>query len=187
MIKSNQLNKFYRINFYIKAEQVRVIDQTGKQVGVMPLAEALSETRKQNLDLVEVAPNAQPPVCKIINFKKFKFLEAKKEQEEKKKNKRVELKELRLSPFISENDLGVRVKRMEKFLKEKNRVKVVVRFRGRQITKKEFGYEVLKRVKEKLAGAAQAEMEPRMLGNQLEMVLGPVKKRKNEKKKKNQN
>jgi translation initiation factor IF-3 len=142
----------------------------------MPLNEALNEARKRNLDLVEVATNAQPPVCKIINFKKFKFLETKKEQEEKKKNKKVETKELRLSPFTSENDLQVRVKRAEEFLKEGNRVRVVVRFRGRQLAKKEFGHEILKRLKEKLGEKARVETEPKMQGNQLEMLLGPAKK-----------
>ncbi|MFH1840849.1 MAG: translation initiation factor IF-3 [Candidatus Shapirobacteria bacterium] len=177
------MNKFYRINFYIRAEQVRVIDETGKQIGVMPLNEALGEARKRNLDLVEVSANAKPPVCKTIDFKKFKFLEAKKEQEEKKRNKKTETKELRLSPFISENDLLVRVKRAEEFLKGKNRVKIVVRFRGRQITKKEFGYEVLKKIKERLGEKAQMETEPRAQGNQLEMLLSPTKKINNEKEK----
>jgi translation initiation factor IF-3 len=178
------LNKFYRINFYIRADQVRVIDEAGKQVGIMPLNEALGEARKRNLDLVEVTANAKPPVCKLINFKKFKFLEAKKEQLEKKKNKKIGIKELRLSPFISENDLQVRVKRTEEFLKEGNRVKVVVRFRGRQLTKKEFGHEILKRLKEKLGEKAKVETEPKMQGKQLEMTLGLRKKTapKNEKK-----
>jgi translation initiation factor IF-3 len=134
--------------------------------------------------LVEVTANAKPPVCKLINFKKFKFLEAKKEQLEKKKNKKIGIKELRLSPFISENDLQVRVKRTEEFLKEGNRVKVVVRFRGRQLTKKEFGHEILKRLKEKLGEKAKVETEPKMQGKQLEMTLGLRKKTapKNEKK-----
>ena len=153
-------------------------------MGIMPLNEALGEARKRNLDLVDVTANAKPPVCKLINFKKFKFLEAKKEQLEKKKNKKIGIKELRLSPFISENDLQVRVKRTEEFLKEGNRVKVVVRFRGRQLTKKEFGHEILKRLKEKLGEKAKVETEPKMQGKQLETTLGLRKKTapKNEKK-----
>ncbi|HUV42323.1 MAG TPA: translation initiation factor IF-3, partial [Patescibacteria group bacterium] len=94
--------KFYRINHYIQSREVRVIDDEGKQIGVMLLEKALQQAQEKELDLIEVAPNAKPPVCKIVDFKKFKFLEAKKEQQEKKKAKKVNLKEVKLSPFIAD-------------------------------------------------------------------------------------
>ena len=107
---SKKFNKFYRINQYIKAEKVRVVDEKGKQIGVMSLQEALQKAEELKVDLVEVAPKAKPPVCKIIDFKKFKYLEAKREQEEKKKIKKTELKGIRLTMFIAENDLNFRLK-----------------------------------------------------------------------------
>lgn len=173
--KRKLAKKFYRINQYIQAQEVRVVDEEGKQVGVIPLAQALEQARQKGLDLVEVAPQAQPPVCKIIDFKKFKFLQSKKKQEEKKKTKKVELKEIRLRPFIAENDFNFRMARAEEFLADGNKVKVVVRFKGRQMTKKEFGYQLLKRVVERLKSLAKVEAEPKFLGRQLEIAFSPLK------------
>lgn len=175
-LKQTLVKKFYRINHYITADQVRVVDEKGKQIGLMRLNEALKQAQQKRLDLVEVAPKAQPPVCKIIDFKKFKFLESKKQQEERKKRKKREIKEIRFKPFIAENDFNFRLKRAEKFLGEGDRVKMVVRFRGRQITKKDFGYELLKRGIEKLSFMSEVETEPRFRGRQLEMTLKPIKK-----------
>ncbi len=175
MAKRFQQRKYYRLNHYIQAEEVRVIDEKGKQISVMPLSQALQQAREKGLDLVEVAAKAKPPVCKIIDFKKFKFLEAKKEQAERKKTKKVGLKEIRLAPFIAENDFNFRLRRTEEFLKAGNKVKLVVRFRGREMTKKEFGYELLKKAVERLASFARVELEPRFTGRQLEMVFSPLK------------
>jgi len=166
---------FYRINHYIQAKEVRAIDENGKQVGVMPLDQALKEAQKKGLDLVEVAPKAQPPVCKIIDFKKFKYLESKKQQEEKKKAKKVELKKIRLSPFIAENDFNFRLEKAEEFLKGENRVKLSVVFKGRQMTKKEFGYRLLEKVVERLKPFSKVELEPRFMGRNLEIVFVPLK------------
>lgn len=166
---------FYRINHYIQADQVRVVDEKGKQVGVMPLNQALKEAQEKKLDLVEVAPRAKPPVCKIIDFKKFKFLEAKKQKAEKKKAKKVELKEFRLTPFIGESDFNFRLERAEEFLKEGDRVKISVFFRGRQMTKKDFGYKLLKKVGERLKSISRVEIEPKFVGRRLEMVFAPSK------------
>ena len=141
----------------------------------MPLSQALQQAREKGLDLVEVAAKAKPPVCKIVDFKKFKYLEAKKEQAERKKIKKVGLKEIRLAPFIAENDFNFRIERAEKFLKTGDKVKVVVRFHGRQMTKKEFGYELLKKAVERLSPFSKVEMEPKFVGRRLEMVFSPIK------------
>lgn len=173
--KRKLAKKFYRINQYIQAREVRVVDEKGKQIGVMPINKALKQAQEKGLDLVEVAPKAQPPVCKIVDFKKFKFLESKKRQAERKKAKKVELKEVRLTPFIAENDFNFRIGRAEEFLKDGDRVKIVVRFRGREMTKKEFGYELLKKAIERLKSFSKIEVEPKFVGRQLEMVFSPLK------------
>ena len=166
---------FYRINHFIHAQEVRVVDEKGKQIDVMPLSKALNLARERNLDLVEVAPKAKPPVCKIINFKKFKFLEAKKKREEKKKIKKVEIKQVRLTPFIATNDLKFRLQKAQEFLKDGDKVKLSVFFRGREMTKKEFGYELLKKGAETLSAYSKVDLEPRFVGRRLEMQLSPVR------------
>jgi len=181
LIKSKRklAKKFYRINHYIQAREVRVVDDKGKQIGVLPLEKALKQAQSKGLDLVEVAPGAKPPVCKIIDFKKFKFLESRKQQEERKKSKKVELKEVKLSPFIAENDFNYRLKRAEKFLKEGNKVKITVVFKGRQVTKKDFGYQLMERVEEQLKPYSEVDFEPKFAGRRLEMTLKPAKGDKN--------
>jgi len=180
---SKKFNKFYRVNQYIRADKVRVCDETGKQIGVMSLQEALQKAEESRLDLVEVAQNAIPPVCRIIDFKKFKYLEAKKEQEEKKKIKKAELKEIRLTLFMAENDLNFRLKRVEEFLKDGHKVKITLRLRGRQVTKKDLGQQLFQKALEKISPFGRVEIEPKFVGNQLETVITPVKVSKNEKKK----
>lgn len=178
--------KFYSINQYIRADSVRVIDENGKQIGVLPLGTALNQAQQKGLDLVEVAPKTQPPVCKIINFKKFKFLEAKKRQQEKKKSKKSELKEIRLSPFMAQNDFDYKIKRGREFLKQGHKLKISLLFRGRQITKKNFGYEIFDKAIEQLKHMAKVEFKPKMTGRRLEMTLSaikPKKHRQDEKKK----
>lgn len=172
--------KFYRINQYIQAKEIRVVDDEGKQIGVMPLEKALKQAQEKGLDLVEVAPSAKPPVCKIIDFKKFKFLESKKEQKDKKKSKKVDVKVVQLSPFIAENDLNFRLNRAEEFLKEGNKVKIAVVFKGRQITKKDFGYKLIEKAVEKLKPFSEVDFEPKFAGRRLEMTLKPTKGGKND-------
>jgi len=174
--------KFYRLNQYITAPTVRVVDEQGKQIGVLLISEALKKAKELNADLVEVAPNANPPVCKIVDFKKFKYLEAKKQQKEKKQSKKVEIKEIRLTPFIAKNDFSFRIRRAEKFLKEGNKVRVTVRFHGRQIARKGFGYELISKAKESLSHYAKEEGKPKFIGNQLEILLSPIMGGKNEQK-----
>ena len=130
--------------------------------------------QEQGLDLVEVASKANPPVCKLINFKKFRYLERKKDSEGKKKSKRLELKEIRFTPFIGKNDLEYRIKKAEGFLKEGHKVKITVKFVGRQITRKEFGYDLLNTVTEKLRTLSSVELEPKFVGKLLSMTLAPI-------------
>lgn len=180
--------RFYRLNQYIQAREVRVVDEKGKQIGVMSLNQALKQAQERGLDLIEVAPKAQPPVCKIIDFKKFKYLESKRAQAEKKRSKKVGRKEIRLTPFMAQGDFDFRVQRAEEFLKEGNRVKLVVSFKGRQITKKEFGYEILKRAVEKLSPYSEVESEPKFIGRHLALALIPIRGGKSgPKKEKNEN
>lgn len=173
----SQKRKFYRTNHFIQAKEVRVIDEEGKQIGVLPLSKALAEAQDQGLDLVEIAPKAQPPVCKIIDFKKFKYLEAKKEKAGK-KSKKTEIKEVRLTPFIAENDLKNRIEKTRAFLKDKNQVKISVQFKGRQIAKKDFGYKIVDQVTQALADCAQVIQEPKFIGRRLILTLTPNEKSK---------
>lgn len=124
---------------------MRLLSEDGKQIGVVTKLEALQKAQELGLDVVEVAPNAKPPVAKLIDFKKFKYQESKKERESKKSQKNVGVKEIRLRPFIGEHDFVTRQKKSEEFLADGNQVKISVFFRGREITRKEFGYEVMKR------------------------------------------
>ncbi len=169
------MKRFYRINQFIQAKEVRVVDEKGKQLGVLPLQEALFTAKQKELDLVEVAPNAKPPVCKIIDFKKFKYQESKKEQAGKKKSKKQDIKEIRFTPFIAENDFRMRVERAKEFLKEGDKVKLTVKFVGRQITRKDFGTNVLNKALDQLKELAKVETEPKWQGKLLTTVLKPIK------------
>lgn len=172
---------FYQINHYIKADKLRVIDAAGEQLGVITKSEALKNALDSDLDLVVVAPNASPPVAKIIDFKKFKYQQSKKAREGSKSSK-VELKEIRFSPFIADGDLETRLERIREFLSGGDRVKIVVKFSGRQITRKEFGYDLIARILKELEGEAIADGEPKFQGRQLYLNVSPAPKQKNEKK-----
>jgi translation initiation factor IF-3 len=142
--------KFYRLNYFIQASELRLLDAQGKQIGIIKKEEALRMAREQGIDVVEISASANPPVAKLIDFKKFKYLEAKREQEEKRKQKHVGIKEVRVRPFIGEHDLEVRVTQAQSFLNAGNQLKIAVPFRGREITHKEFGFDVLKRFTDRL-------------------------------------
>lgn len=180
------IKQFYYINQYIRADQLRVISENGTQLGVLSKAEALKQAQEKGVDLVLVAANANPPVAKIIDFSKFKFQQEKKEQSSKKKSIVQEVKELRLSPFIAQNDLRNRVDRAKRFLKEGDKVRLVVWFRGRQITKKQYGYDLLKRATEQLSDFAAVDLEPKLRGKNLELLLRPLKKHETNQKTKDQ-
>lgn len=138
-------SRFYRINIAITAHELRVLDEKGTQVGILSRDDALAEARNRGVDLVEVAPKAQPPVARLIDFSKFKYLENKKKQAEKRSQKNVETKEVRLSPVIGQHDFDTRLEQVREFLKDNNPVKISIRFKGRMITRKQFGYDVLNR------------------------------------------
>lgn len=178
--------KFYRTNQYIRALKLRVIDEDGKQVGILTLTEALEKAKDKGADLVEIAPTAQPPVAKIIDFKKFLYLEEKRERKAKRGIKGGGIKGIRLSPFIAKGDFDFRVKRAGEFLKENNKVRVVVRFSRRQLGKKEFGYNLLRKFAESLSQVGQLEGEPKWLGKDLISTLSPLKGGKYEEKNENQ-
>jgi translation initiation factor IF-3 len=167
------VKRYYRINKNIRAKKVRVVDDDGEQVGVFPLQEALFKARKKGLDLVEVATKAKPPVCKIIDFNKFKYEQNKKQKAGKKKKHKQETKEVRFTPFIAENDLQRRVKQAKEFLKDGDKVKLTVKFRGREITKKKFGYEIIEKAQEQLKDIALVESKPKWHGKTLVTVLRP--------------
>lgn len=169
--------KFTAINQFIKATEMRVVDETGKQVGVMSKTEALNLAQDKGLDLVEIAPTAKPPVGKIIDFKKFKYLEAKKERDGKASSGKVEIKEIRFSPFIGQGDMDTRLERIKDILGGGDRVKIVVKFTGRQITKVEFGHDLIKKIMSALDGIALSDGVPKLQGKQLFLILNPAKKR----------
>lgn len=175
--KRRQDRKFYRVNERIFAHTIRVLDQNGKQVGVMSKNDALEKAKKQGLDLVEIAPNASPPVAKIIDFKKFLYQEEKKKREEKRKAKVSETKEVRLGPFMDDHDLQVRIKRSKNFLQNGNKIRLVVKFSGREIVHPEFGEKILEKVINDLSDISKIEREKHFEGRQLITILSPNKKR----------
>lgn len=168
--------KIYRVNERIFAHTLRVLDTQGKQIGVISKFEALQKAKEQELDLVEIAPGARPPVAKIIDFKKFLYQEAKKSREEKKKAKTSETKEVRLGPFMSDNDLSVMTKRAKDFLEDGNKVRLVVTFSGRQITHPEFGHKILDKILADLAPISKLERERRLEGKKLMAIISPEKR-----------
>ena len=168
----------WRVNEQIRAEKLRVIGPDGKQIGLLTKTEALEKSKKEGLDLIEIAPQAVPPVAKIINFGKFRYQEEKKRRLEAKRAKSAELKEIRFTPFIAENDYNIRLERIKEFLTEKNKVKAVVVFKGRQLGSKQFGYSLLKRVVEELGESIVIDMEPKFVGRHLIMIISPVNRPK---------
>ena len=168
---------FWRVNENIRVPELRVIGADGKQLGVMKASEALEAAKKQGLTLVEIAPLAKPPVAKIVDFGKFRYAEEKKQRKESKKAKATELKEVRFSPFIAENDFQTRFGRVKEFLAEKNKVRLVVVFRGPQMRSKNFGYKLLERMVKELGETVVTDMQPKFLGKHLMMIISPTTKR----------
>lgn len=165
------------MNERISAPTLRVLDGEGKQIGVLGRFEALNLAREKELDLVEIAGSANPPVVKIIDFNKFLYQEAKRKQEEKKKAKVSETKELRLGPFMSDNDLQVIMRRGREFLDDGDKLRLVLKFRGRQITHPEFGNAIIAKVIEALSDVSKVDREPHLEGKQLIALLSPERKK----------
>jgi translation initiation factor IF-3 len=170
-------SKELRINDQIRAGEVRLIDEEGKQLGVVPIAEALHLAVEAGTDLVEIAPQAVPPVCKILDYGKYRFELEKKGRESKKKQKLIKMKEIRMQPKIEEHDLQFKSKHVKEFLEEGNKVKVTIRFRGREMAHTERGKVVLEKFLTLLEDSFVLEKEPSMEGRFMSMVIGPKGKK----------
>jgi translation initiation factor IF-3 len=165
----------YRINYQIPANELRVLDEEGKQIGILSKIEALQKAKELSLDIVEIAPQAKPPVAKLIDYKKFKYQIAKQEREAKKSQKNVGVKEIRMRPFIGQHDFDTRYEQAKEFLSEGNQVKISVFFRGREITRKEFGFKVLNDLLSKF-DTIKVVREPHMEGKNLTATIVMSKK-----------
>lgn len=166
------------MNHEIRAPKLRVITHTGEQLGVLTFHEALALAQEQGLDLVEIVPTAVPPVCKIIDYGKFRYDQTKREKESKKSQHQVKVKELKLSPNISEHDLDVKLRYAKEFLEAGNKVKISCLFRGREMMHPEFGERLFEKVKQKLDEVSTAEVPAKMFGRMLTMILAPAVKKK---------
>ncbi len=162
-----------RINDDIRVPQVRLIDQHGEMQGVMTAREALIRAYDVGLDLVEISPNAVPPVCKILDYGKYKYEQQKKANEARKKQKVVEIKEIKVRPNIDDHDYDVKMRQMKTFISEGDKVKVTLRFRGREMAHQELGMKVLDRIRTELAETTKVEQFPRLENRQMIMVLAP--------------
>ena len=162
-----------RINDEIRVPRVLLIDQNGEKQGVMPVASALEAAEEAGLDLVEIVPNADPPVVKILDYGKYKFQEQKKKNEARKRQKVVEIKEIKLRPQIDTHDYEVKAKAMHRFFEEGDKVKVTLRFRGREMAHPDLGMKLLQQVKADFEPVAKVEHEPKMEGRQMIMILAP--------------
>jgi translation initiation factor IF-3 len=170
-------DKQTRINGEIDAPEVRLIGSEGEQLGIVSLRQALQTAEEAELDLVEISPTAKPPVCKIMDFGKFKYQESKKQHEAKLKQKLVQVKEIKFRPGTDEGDYQIKLRNITKFLGEGDKVKVTLRFRGREMAHQELGLAQLKRVEADVAELSVTEQFPKMEGRQMVMVLAPKKKK----------
>ena len=162
-----------RINEEIRIPSVHPIDKDGANLGNIPIAEALAKAQEAGLDLVEISPNAAPPICKLLDYGKYKYQEQKKAAEARKKQKVVEVKEIKYRPMIDAHDYEVKMRSMKRFFEEGDKVKITLRFRGREMAHQELGTRLLERVKTDVAKLAKVEMDARLEGRQMVMVLAP--------------
>ena len=162
-----------RVNDEIRAQQVRLIDQDGEMQGVMTARDAWLRAQSVGLDLLEISPNADPPVVKILDFGKYKYEQQKKRNEAKKKQKVIEIKEIKVRPNIDENDYQVKMRAMKSFIEEGDKVKVTLRFRGREMAHQDIGVRVLERIRSEMDPTTKVEQMPRLENRQMVMVLSP--------------
>ncbi len=162
-----------RVNEEIRSPQVRLIDESGEMAGVMTAREAQQRAYSVGLDLLEISPNAEPPVVKILDYGKFKYEQQKKRNEAKKKQKVIEIKEIKVRPNIDENDYQVKMRAMKSFIEEGDKVKVTLRFRGREMAHQDIGVKVLERIRTEMDPTSKVEQMPRMENRQMVMVLSP--------------
>ncbi|MFC7442880.1 translation initiation factor IF-3 [Laceyella putida] len=163
----------HQVNEAIRAREVRLIGVDGAQLGIKSLREALQLAQEANLDLVNVAPQAKPPVCRIMDYGKFRYEQSKREKEARKNQKIVQIKEVRLSPTIEENDVQTKLNHVKKFLQSGNKVKLSIRFRGREITHQEIGRRILDRLAGEVKDISDVERQPKLEGRQMIMILTP--------------
>jgi translation initiation factor IF-3 len=166
-------NEGPRVNESILARQIQLIDEAGENLGVITKRDAIARAVEAGLDLVEVSPNSEPPVCKIMDFGKYKFQAQKKASETRKKQKIVEIKEIKLRPNIDTHDYDVKLRSMRRFFEEGDKVKVTLRFRGREMAHQDIGMQLLLKVRQEIDELAKVEMEPKLEGKQMIMVLAP--------------
>jgi len=167
-----------RINREIRAREVRVIDPEGKQLGILPVVEALRMASNAELDLVEVSSKSEPPVCRIMDYGKFKYQQSKKAHEAKKKQAVVHIKEVKMRPKTEEHDFQFKVKHIERFLKEGDKIKVTVVFRGRELAFPDHGRNMLKRIQESVKEWGKVEQDPKFEGRNFVMILAPLQAQK---------
>jgi translation initiation factor IF-3 len=165
----------HRINDRIEVPQVRLIDEAGEMVGVVSVADALRRAEEAGLDLVEVAPAADPPVCKILDYGKFKYEAQKKANIARKKQRVIEVKEIKMRPNIDDNDYNIKMRKIHQFLEEGDKVKVTLRFRGRELAHQDIAMSLLERLRDEVGELAKVEQFPRMEGRQMVMVMAPAK------------
>lgn len=161
------------MNEQINVREVRLIDQDGNNVGVVSVRDALERAANVDLDLVEVSPSASPPVCKILDFGRYKYEMQKRQNEARKKQKTIEVKEIKMRPNIDDHDYNVKMRSIQKFLDEGDKVKVTMRFRGREMAHQELGLKLLEKVRDTVADKAKVESSPKMEGRQMIMVIAP--------------
>jgi translation initiation factor IF-3 len=162
-----------RINEQIRVPEVRLIGPDGQQIGVMPTKEALAHATEAHLDLVEVAPQASPPVCRIMDYGKFKYQQSKKQQEARRKSTMIQVKEIKVRPKIEEHDMGFKLKNTRRFLADGDKVKISVIFRGREIAHTDRGFRLLAQIAEALADVGNVEQNPKLEGRNLSMIVSP--------------
>ena len=166
--------KSLRVNQGIRAREVRLVGEKGEQLGIMPIGQALETARRHDLDLVEVAPTAKPPVCRLLDYGKYKYEQSKKEREQRKNQKVSLLREVRLRPKIDQHDFESKTRSVRKLLGEGDKVKVTVRFRGREITHPEIAWGLLQRMTESLQGVAAIARQPVIEGRSMTVILSPL-------------
>ena len=162
-----------RVNEFIEADPIRLVDQDGEMVGVVPRERGLDLAQDVGLDLVEVSPNADPPVCKLLDYGKFKYIAQKKANEARKRQKTIDVKEIKMRPTIDDHDYLVKLRFMQRFILEGDKVKVTMRFRGREMVHQDLGMKVLMRVRDDLEEHAKIEQFPKVEGRQMTMVISP--------------
>lgn len=167
----------HRINREITVPEVRLVGSEGEALGVVKLQDALRMSEEQEVDLVEIAPTAEPPVCKLMDYGKFKYQEAKRQHEAKLKQKVIQVKEVKFRPGTDDGDYGVKLRNLIRFLEEGDKTKITLRFRGREMAHQEIGVRMLERLKQDLEAYGQVEQFPKMEGRQMVMVLSPIKKK----------